>query len=265
MNSTMDRLLKTITLLRSDKGCSWDRKQTHESLIPYLQEESGEVIEAILAGDSQNLKEELGDLLLQILLHAEIADEKEQFTFKEVAKNLNDKLIRRHPHVFAGRVYHNEQEQKEDWERIKKHERKGKGKKNLSLLDEVSLTISSIKSAYDLQKKAASIGFDWPTITGVLTKVEEEFKEFKHEVEENHQENMEAELGDILFSLVNLARHLDLEPERALWRTNVKFKNRFSFMETLLKERLADRNANPLTLEELDKAWNMAKHSEELS
>lgn len=252
----MEQLLKTIAALRAENGCPWDRKQTHESLIPYLEEEGAEVVEAILEKDDAHLQEELGDLLLQILLHAQIASERRAFNFIDVANTLNEKMVRRHPHVFAGKTYENEAEQKADWHRIKAEEAKIKGEEK-GLLSSLDPTFSGLKRAFDLQKKAASVGFDWNNFDDVWAKVEEERDEFQAEIQKGSKVDLEAEFGDLLFALVNVARHLEIDPERAISRTNVKFQRRFSHVEAAVGDRLGEA-----TLEKMDAAWNDAKAAE---
>lgn len=256
--SEWSRLCQIITTLRGENGCAWDRAQTHQSLIPYLQEESAEVIAALIAQDSENLKEELGDLLLQILLHSEIAKENTQFTIDDVVKNLNEKLIRRHPHVFAGAVYHSKEEQKADWARIKAEERLEKGlPASKGILEEVPASLSTLKEAEAIQRAAAAVGFDWDNRSDVEEKVEEELQEFLTEVANQEQQKSEEEFGDLLFALVNLARHLNIAPERALARCNEKFRRRFRYIE----ERVAG-DFEGRTLLELDQYWNEAKEQE---
>ncbi len=250
-------LLETIALLRSEEGCPWDRAQTHHSLIPYLEEEAAEVIEALLKEDASALKEELGDLLLQILLHAEIASEQGEFNFIDVAITLEEKIKRRHPHLFAGKIYLTEKAQKADWEAIKAKERLAKGlPKKKGLLEEVGYTLSSIKRAENLQNVAAKVGFDWPEITPVFAKVEEEYQEFLAEYRAQNQNRLEAEFGDLLFSLINLARFMKIDPERALNRTNLKFSQRFAYIERHLPK---GKTIEEMTLQELDQLWEEAK------
>lgn len=264
----LDQLLETIAHLRAEDGCPWDREQTHISLIPYLEEESAEVIDAIYEIDEEDhedhqvkeaaLEEELADLLLQILLHCEIAKEREAFDFSDVMKCLNDKIVRRHPHVFAGKQYHSVAEQKADWVRIKAEERAEKGlEADSSLLSGIPRALSPLRQAELLQKKAATVGFDWKEIDPVIEKVEEERLEFFEAMDNGDREAMIGELGDLFFSLVNLARFLEIDPEEALQSTNLKFRRRFNYIEKIAKISL-----EKLSLEELDHYWNEAKRGE---
>lgn len=282
----LDQLLKTIARLRAEDGCPWDRAQTHLSLIPYLKEESAEVIDAIheiheidsldkmgknsridvdtvvdskdLALKEAALEEELGDLLLQILLHCEIARERNTFDFSDVMVRLNDKMIRRHPHLFAGKKYQSIAEQKADWARIKAEERVEKGLlPETSLLAGIPKALSPLKQAELLQKRAATVGFDWEEITPVIEKVEEERQELAEAMESGEREAIQSELGDLLFSLVNLARFLEIDPEEALQSTNLKFRRRFNYIE-----QQAEAPLEELSLEDLDRYWNAAKRGE---
>lgn len=254
---SVERLLKRIQFLRSEQGCPWDRAQTHQSLIPYLEEEAAEVVEALIAEDACALKEELGDLLLQILLHAEIAKERGQFSFREIAAELDEKIKRRHPHLFGKAHYTNEGERKAAWEEIKAQERVAKGlPAKKGLLESVGYSLSAIKRAESLQQVAAKVGFDWPDIAPVFAKVDEEYQELLVEYRAGDQAALEAEFGDLLFSLVNLARFLKVDPERALNRTNVKFKERFAYIEANIP---SGRSLESLTLAELDQLWEAAK------
>ncbi len=282
----LDQLLKTIARLRAEDGCPWDRAQTHLSLIPYLKEESAEVIDAIheiheidpldkmgknnridvdtvvdskdLALKEAALEEELGDLLLQILLHCEIAKERNAFDFSNVMVRLNDKMIRRHPHLFAGKKYQSIAEQKADWARIKAEERAEKGLlPETSLLANIPKALSPLKQAELLQKRAATVGFDWEEITPVIEKVEEEWQELAEAMESGEREAIQSELGDLLFSLVNLARFLEIDPEEALQSTNLKFRRRFNYIE-----QQAEAPLEELSLEDLDRYWNAAKRGE---
>lgn len=278
----LDHLLETMARLRAEDGCPWDRAQTHLSLIPYLKEEAAEVIDAIVElteadqiarqenindkiqepyiNDQEQireaaLEEELADLLLQILLHCEIAKEREAFDFSDVMARLNEKIIRRHPHVFAGKQYHSIAEQKADWARIKAEERAEKRVEiNPSLLSGIPRALSPLRQAELLQKKAATVGFDWDEIDPVIEKVEEERLEFFEAMESGDREAMKSELGDLFFSLVNLARFLEIDPEEALQLTNLKFRRRFNYIE-----KSATAPLKSVTLEDLDRYWNEAK------
>lgn len=255
---TLNALLETITRLRAEDGCPWDRAQTHESLVPFLEEESAEVIDAIHDADPANLKEELADLLLQILLHSEIASERNEFDFLDVCDLLREKIIRRHPHVFAGKKYASIAEQKEDWVRIKEQERQARGELTpISLLAKIPKAMPALKQANKLQEKAATVGFDWDNIEDVIAKVDEERAELFEAMAEKNQMEIQNELGDYFFSLVNLSRFLSVDPVEALNGTNQKFRNRFSFIE-----KNAPKLLNEMTLDELDQYWDLAKVAE---
>ncbi len=248
-------LLFTVKKLRAPDGCPWDKEQTHQTLKPYVIEEAYEVIEAIDSKDPQILKDELGDLLLQVVLHAEIADEKKEFNFFDVADNINQKLIRRHPHVFAETKVSGINEVWQNWEQIKKTEKKETAESSQSVLASIPLSLPALYRAAKLQKKAARLGFDWPDNKGVLEKIREELAEF--EKEENTKENIIEEFGDILFSLVNLSRKLDFDAEDALRLANKKFADRFYYIEKKIAE--SGKNFKDFTLQELDNFWNEAK------
>lgn len=256
--TSLNELLAVIKKLRSETGCPWDRAQTHESLIPFLEEESAEVIDAIHEANSMHLKEELADLLLQILLHSEIASESGAFDFKDVMQSLQEKMIRRHPHVFAGKKYHSIAEQKADWQAIKQAERSAKGLPvQQSLLAGIPEAFPALKQADLLQKKAAEVGFDWDDIEDVWGKVEEEKQELQEAIAVQKRDEIERELGDLLFSIVNLSRFLKLDATAALNLTNQKFKRRFHYIETH-----ATKPLTTLSLETLDHYWNQAKKEE---
>ncbi len=255
-DQTLNELLRVIAKLRSDSGCPWDRAQTHETLIPFLKEESAEVIDAIILQDSENLKEELGDLLLQVLLHAQIASEASQFSFEDVMQTLTAKLIRRHPHVFAGKTYANEAEQKADWDHIKQQEKltKSSASKMTSILAPIPFSLEPMEQARLIQAKAATVGFDWDNFHDVMAKVEEEKAEFEEALALKDSDAIESELGDLFFSLINAARFLNIDPSVALNRTNAKFRARFSDIESD-----ADKPLTEMSLEELDARWDRAK------
>ena len=251
-------LLSVIKKLRSEEGCPWDRAQTHKSLIPFLEEESAEVIDAIHEADPAHLQEELADLLLQILLHSEIASEAGQFDFIDVMESVKEKMIRRHPHVFAGKRYNSIAEQKADWQRIKQAERIEKGlAPETSILAGIPSALPALNQAKILQAKAAKVGFDWDDIRDVVAKVDEERDELREAMEIGTAADIESELGDLLFSLVNLSRFLEIDPTTALNRTNQKFRRRFQYIE-----REASTPLTSLSLEALDAYWNAAKAEE---
>jgi len=250
-----NKLKQIINTLRSPNGCPWDKKQTHLSLLSYLLEESNEVCEAIINEDYYQLKEELGDLLLQIILHSKIAEEKNKFNINDIIKNLNEKLIRRHPHVFNDIKAKDSEDVIKIWESIKKEEKK-EFQKN-SILDNVPKNVSPLMISYKLQKEASKVGFDWNDYKDVLIKIEEELNELKSAIKNNNHIEIEDELGDVLFSIVNLARFLKVHSDVALTKANLKFIKRFNYIEKKLKK--LNKKFFDFNLEELDELWNEAK------
>ncbi|MBC8277723.1 MAG: nucleoside triphosphate pyrophosphohydrolase [FCB group bacterium] len=237
--------------LRSENGCPWDKEQTHKSLRPYLIEEAYEVLSALDEENMPALKGELGDLLLQIVFHAQIAKETEQFNFDDVAQSIVDKLIQRHPHVFGDVKVNGSAEVLENWEAIKMNNEKR------SLFSGVPDHLPALLSAYRVQEKAASVGFDWPDIYGIEDKLNEEWQEFEAARKTGDKDKMEEEFGDMLFALVNLGKWLGIDAELALNRTVKKFINRFHYVE----EKLAENGTNPVdsNLEDMDKFWEDSK------
>ena len=254
-NSEFDKLLYIMEKLRSPDGCPWDRKQDFYSLKPYIIEEAYEVVEALEKKDIELLKEELGDLLLQVIFQAQIGKEEELFDIDDVIKGIIAKLIRRHPHVFGDEKIETAQEVRKTWEEIKKKERISK--KEASILDGVSKIQPSLNQAFEIQHKAAEVGFDWDKIQDVLLKIEEEVEELKDVIHKDNIDRVEDEIGDLLFAVVNLSRFKDINPEIALLRTINKFKKRFNYIEESIKKRDAD--IKQMSLEELDNFWNEAK------
>ena len=246
-------LLEILKKLRAPDGCSWDREQTSESLIPYLLEETYEIIEAIEEGNINTLKEELGDLTLHILFQAELARESGQFDIADSLKYITNKLIHRHPHVFEK---NKSQKSKEDinlsWEVTKQKEKRRK-----NLLDGVPNTLPALLRARRIQEKAANVGFDWKELSSVLEKVDEEITELKDAINIKDSESIKDELGDALFSLVNLSRHLDINPEDALRMSIIKFERRFAQVEKELKKR--GKGLTKSTIKEMDEIWNLIK------
>jgi len=240
-----------MSKLRSPSGCPWDREQTHQSLKPYLLEEAYEVLEALDSGSDTEIAEELGDLLLQVIFHAQIASEQERFDIEAVIRNLNDKLIRRHPHVFGNAVIKNADQQKKHWEKIKRQEGK------TSVLDGVPVSLPALIRAVRLQQKASTVGFDWNSMEPVLDKISEELDELRAACEAGDPDRMTEELGDFLFSLANASRFLHIDPEDALRRTCQKFTDRFHFIEERLKKE--GKPINQASLEEMDAIWEDAK------
>ncbi len=248
------RLMEIMRRLRAPGGCPWDAEQTHESLKRYLLEECYEVIEAIDEGDGDNLKEELGDLMLQPVFHAAIAEEEGRFTMDEVLKAICDKLVRRHPHVFGDQVIKDSAAQVENWEKIKKAE-KGAGRK--SAISGIPPELPALLKAHKVTEKAARVGFDWEHTHQVFAKVLEELHEFEETMLERDEERMEAELGDLLFAIVNLGRFLSIDPEEALRKTIARFTRRFSHVEDALHARGTTMQES--TLAEMDLLWEEAK------
>jgi len=241
--------------LRGPNGCPWDKEQTPESLIPCLLEETHEVIAAIDSKDSAHLKEELGDLLLQVVFHAQIGAERNSFEMRDVLLHLINKLVRRHPHVFGGEELERPEEALKQWEQIKAAE-KDPGQ---SLLHGVPVQLPALARAYRLGSKASRVGFDWPNLEGVLKKVEEELQELRQARENESEDTIEEEFGDLLFSLAQAARFLRLNPEEALRKSGLKFQKRFEWMETALAGQ--NRRLLDCKLEELESLWAQAKSS----
>jgi MazG family protein len=256
----IDRLLAIMARLRDPKaGCPWDQEQTFATVAPYTVEEAYEVADAIERGDLSDLKEELGDLLLQVVFHARMAEEQGAFAFDDVANAINDKMIRRHPHVFAEETYASLAHQIEGWEALKAAERKGKGRA-ASLLDDVPTGLPALTRAVKLSKRAAKVGFVWPDIGHVVDKLDEELGELKAEIAAGDFEKARQEMGDVLFVVANLARTLDVDPEDSLRYTNAKFVRRFNYVEARLAER--GRTPEQSDLAEMDSLWEEAKAAE---
>ncbi|ALC83276.1 MULTISPECIES: bifunctional methyltransferase/pyrophosphohydrolase YabN [Bacillus] len=249
---------KVIKELRGPGGCPWDKKQTHQSLKPYMIEECYELLEAIDEEDDEHIVEELGDVMLQVLLHAQIGEDEGWFSIDDVIKGITEKMIRRHPHVFGDTTADNEAAVLENWESIKKQEKPDQEK---LLLDHVPKTLPALSRAYHLQKKAAKAGFDWKDVGDIWDKVDEEVKEFLREAESlSDTRKMKDEFGDILFALINVGRFYKIEPEEALAMTNHKFYNRFSYIEKQTNQ--SEKKLENLTLEEMDQLWDEAKQKE---
>ncbi|QXE89104.1 nucleoside triphosphate pyrophosphohydrolase [Geomonas subterranea] len=252
-----DRLMEIMRRLRAPGGCPWDAEQTHESLKRYLLEESYEVIEAIDARDQKLLKEELGDLMLQPVFHAAIAEESGTFTMDEVLDAINEKLVRRHPHVFGDQVIESSAAQVENWEKIKKSE---KGDERKSALSGIPPHLPALMKAQKITEKAARVGFDWEHTDQVFAKVMEELHEFQEAMAAGDQQEMESELGDLLFAIVNLGRFLAIDPEEALRKTIQRFTRRFEHIEETLHG--GGRKLQDASLEEMDLLWEEAKKLE---
>ena len=246
------RLIEIMARLRQPDGCPWDKAQDHESLKPYLVEETYEVLDAIDNGIPDKLAEELGDLLLHIVFHAQLADERGEFNIEDVCRTIADKLIKRHPHVFENQVEMTTSEVIDRWEIIKQD-----NNKDYSVLEGVPKSLPALLKAYRIQEKVGRLGFDWKEAKEVVAKIKEEVAEFEEAFRENNNRAMNHELGDLLFSLVNLSRHLGLRAEEALNDTNTKFIKRFQYIESKLSE--IGKTPAESTLEEMDALWEESK------
>jgi MazG family protein len=266
-----EKLVAVQARLRAPNGCPWDREQTHQSLRTYLIEEAYEVVEALESGNDAKFAEEMGDLLLQIVFHSQIAREEGRFTVAEVIREIHDKMIRRHPHVFGETRAKDSAEVLRNWEQIKAEERRNSGNKGdakpgddlskeNSLLDGVSRALPATLEGFQLTRKASRIGFDWENAGGVFEKMREETEELKKALKEEDRLKTEEELGDLLFAAVNLSRFLKVDPEIALKRANAKFTRRFRAMERLARE--SGREFKDLPREEMEAYWNATKKSE---
>lgn len=259
LNHTQQLLDIMAQLRHPETGCPWDVRQDFASLIPYVIEEAYEVVDAIERKDLDDLRNELGDLLLQVVFHAQIAKEQGHFSFEEVAQAICDKLIRRHPHVFAGTVFETDEERQQAWEQAKVDERLEKT--NLpapkSVLDGVAVSLPALLECEKIQDRAASFGFDWIAVEPVLAKVQEELNEVKEAWLSGNQAHIEEEIGDLLLVTVNLARHLKVNPELALKNSTKKFSRRFQYIEQQVAA--SGRDLTHCTLAELDAYWDQAK------
>ena len=243
-------MIDVIAKLRAPDGCQWDREQTHKSLRPNMLEEAYEAVDAMDSGDMKHLKEELGDVLLQVVLHAQIASEEGAFNIEDVAKGLKDKLIHRHPHVFGDVKVKSTKEILDNWDKLKAEEKQHRK----SAMDGISKSQSALMSAQKISKKAVKTGFEWPNENSLYECIFSEFDEFKEAVKEQNKEHMEEEFGDILFATVNLARWNKIDAEQALLKANKKFMARFRKMEELATKPLSE-----YSFEEYDALWKSAK------
>ncbi len=246
----LEELIAVIAKLRAPDGCPWDRAQTHTSLRPNMIEEAYEAVDAIDDNDMKHLREELGDVLLQVLLHSQIAKEAGEFTLEDVAQELKEKLIHRHPHVFGNAEIGTADEVKDVWDKLKAEEKTHRK----SAMDGISRSQAALISAQKISKKAVKTGFEWPNIDSLYECINSEFEEFKDAVKEGHKPHMEDEFGDILFATVNLARWYKIDAEQALLKANKKFEKRFRKMEEL-----AIKPLNDYSFEEFDALWKQAK------
>jgi len=253
MKNKLEDLIITLKKLRAPNGCDWDQSQTHKSLIPYLLEETYEVIEAIQENNMELLKEELGDLLLHIIFQAELASESKEFDIYDSIKNINEKLIKRHPYVFNDKSEMSYK--KGNWESAKQKEKNRK-----SVLEGVPKILPALTRARRIQEKAAGVGFDWNKLIQVKDKIYEELNELEEALETKNKNKIEDELGDIFFSMINLSRHINIDPEFALNRSTNKFINRFHKIENYMKEN--SLKFDEQSLEDLDKIWKKIKLSD---
>jgi len=252
-----EQLVSIMARLRAPGGCPWDREQTFDSIKPFLLEETYEVMDAIDARDWEGLSEELGDLLLQFVFFAEMADEAGHFRVEDPIDAINAKLIRRHPHVFADETAITEGDVRKRWSEIKDEEKKEKGAAPAGMLDSIPRSVPALVEAQHIASKAAGAGFDWPNIHEVLAKLDEERTEFEAVMADGPHEKVEDELGDLLFVIVNLARFVKVDPEQALRRTNAKFRKRFAHVEEGLAGR--GKKFDETSIEEMEELWQEAK------
>lgn len=251
--TSFESFAEIVAHLRAPDGCPWDREQTHKTLRKHLLEESYEAISAIDSGDFGDMREEFGDLLLQIVLQSQVANEEGRFNVNQVVHGIHSKIVRRHPHVFGELELNDVDGVLANWEKLKEKERKDK-KLEKGLLDGVPIALPALSQAQEYQDRAARVGFDWPEIEGVLEKIAEEIEEVRRA---NNNAELTSELGDLIFALVNLARWKKVDAESALRETNMKFKKRLGYVEQGAKKQ--GRNLSELTLEEMDTFWNEAK------
>lgn len=258
MYDELKRLVELVARLRGPDGCPWDREQTHRSLLQCLLDETYEFFDAVDKNESAKIKEELGDLLLQVMLHSQIGSEEDGFAIEDVARGINEKLIRRHPHVFGATEATTPQEVTANWEQIKQEERKKQHR--TCLVDDIPEAMPALFRAQKIQRRVARVGFDWQDAGPALDKVEEEFGEFREAVASGDHPHAVEELGDIIFALVNVARHNGINAEEALRATNNKFIRRFRFVENAFNK--AGIDIKTASLEELDRFWEEAKKEE---
>jgi len=256
----IDKLLVVMEQLRAPGGCPWDREQTHESLKPHLIEEAYEVLHALDAEDDEELREELGDLLLQIVFHAQLAREQDRFDMQGVIDSIHRKIVRRHPHVFGDVTVRDSQEVLDNWDRIKQVERSEKRKSRASLLDGLPPGLPALYEAYLMGVRAARAGFDWDEARAVLAKIREELDELDEIIAGTDTGAIRAEVGDVLFAVVNLCRKLSIDPETTLKNTNQKFKRRFQYIEKQVAE--SGRKIQDCPIEDLEKIWQESKQWE---
>jgi tetrapyrrole methylase family protein / MazG family protein len=264
--ASFQKLVNVMARLRAPGGCPWDREQTHSSIRTYLIEEAYEVLDAIDSGDDKKFAEELGDLLLQVLFHSQMAGEASRFDILDVIRGIHDKMIRRHPHVFGRKYAKNSAEVLKNWEIIKMQERAASGAASatqetaVSHLDGVPRGLPALLEGYQLTKKAARIGFDWENAEGIFDKLQEEIRELREVIDSDEPARMEGELGDLLFVVVNLARSLKVDPEIAMKKSSAKFSRRFRAMEQLAREKGTTLSATPRR--QMESLWDEVKRRE---
>ena len=254
-NNPLQRLVELMATLRGPDGCPWDRKQTPESLKPFLVEECYEVVDAIEDGAPAKVRDELGDLLFQIIFHARIAEEAGQFSINDVITAIHEKMTRRHPHVFGDDKLSTDKEVLSNWEEIKRKEKGHEDRK--SILEGVPKELPSLLRAHRLQERAARVGFDWAHLNEAMPKLDEEIAEFKESLKSEDAGKIEEELGDVFFMLVNISRFLGVNPEDALRKTISKFIHRFRYIEEHAEQ--AGRSLNDMTLDEMERLWQESK------
>jgi MazG family protein len=254
MEELCKEFIEFINILqRVRRECPWDKKQTPYSLLTYFLEECYELVESIQSNAKDNIKEELGDVFIHIVMQSLMAEERGDFTLTDVLKNVNNKLITRHPHVFGEKETESVKEILYNWENIKQEEN------NKGILDGIPKILPSLIASFRIQEKASHVGFDWKNAKEIFYKLKEEISELEKAIEENNKENIEGEIGDLLFTIVNISRHLGIDPELALRKTNLKFVNRFKFLERKIKEE--GKKWEDVTIEEMDKWWEISKNS----
>lgn len=255
----MNKLLEIMAALRDPQtGCPWDTKQSFKTIVPYTLEEAYEVADSIERGAMSELKDELGDLLFQVVFYAQMGKEQGLFEFGDIVDAINDKLVRRHPHVFADVTFENEQAVHDNWEKSKAAERDQRAATdNASILDGVAHALPALKRAQKLQKRAARIGFDWPGILPVLDKLDEEIAELRQAIQLDDHDAISEEVGDLIFTCVNLARHLNVDAEESLRHCNHKFETRFNHIEQQLQDE--NRDIHQCSMDELEALWQKAK------
>lgn len=246
----LERLVDIVATLRSENGCQWDREQTHRSLRPNMLEEAYEAVDAIDDGDVANLREELGDVLLQVVLHSQIAKDDNEFDIEDVARELSEKLIHRHPHVFGDTKVQSTKDIVDNWDKLKKEEKTYRK----SILDGVSKSQSALMSAQKISKKVVKVGFEWDSVESLKKCIQSEYSEFEEAVQSGDKDKMEDEMGDIFFATVNLARWHKIDAEQALLRANKKFTKRFKKMEEIATKPLED-----YSFDEFNDLWKQAK------